>query len=365
MAVTTNYKRQEETAKNTQQVQSAQPYQGMNGVSQNTANNLGNYQQGYKPNEQVQQAQQNLQNVQAQKPQTYNSKYSAQLDNIMQQIQNPQQFKYEFNGDNLFKSYADLYTQKGKQASLDTMGQAAALTGGYGNSYAQAAGNQAYQQYLLGLYDKGMELQDAAYNRYLNNLNNQKDIYNMLQGADATDYGRYRDTVGDWQTEEEQAYNRLQNAQNFDYQDYQNSLDYYTGLAKIENAAYNTEAERQEAIRQYNQNYAYNIAANLLNNGQMPTDEQLAAAGISKEDAKKWKKAAKNGTGSGSGGGGGGSNKGNNNNNNNNNTSNSNADVLAMIYAQAAAAGQQRMDKVKPTSGTADTGKNKPQNQTK
>ena len=259
MAVTTNYKKQEETAKNTQQVQSAQPYQGMNGVSKNTANNLGNYQQGYKQSEQVQQAQQNLQNVQAQKPQTYNSKYSAQLDSIMQQIQNPQKFSYEFNGDNLFKAYADQYHQNAKQASADVMGQAAALTGGYGNSYAQAAGNQAYQQQMLQLYDKGLDLYDRAYQNYQNQLGNQKDIYNMLQGADATDYGRYRDTVGDWQTEEEQAYNRLQNAQNFDYQDYQNALDYYTGLAQIENAAYNTEAQRQEAIRQYDQNYAENV----------------------------------------------------------------------------------------------------------
>ena len=50
-----------------------------------------------------------------------------------------EKFKYEFNGDNVFKAYADEYTQRGKQAALDVQGQAAALTGGYGSSWATSA----------------------------------------------------------------------------------------------------------------------------------------------------------------------------------------------------------------------------------
>lgn len=94
----------------------------------------------------------------------------AQLHSILAQVGAPD-YHYNFNEDELFRYYADLYTQKGKQASLDTMGQAASLTGGYGNSYAQSVGNQQYQQYLLGLYDKGMDLQNAAYQRYNDDVN--------------------------------------------------------------------------------------------------------------------------------------------------------------------------------------------------
>jgi len=256
MAVTTTYKRQEQTANNTPAIQSKNPYKGMAGVSQSTANNLGNYQQGYQPSQNVTAAQQNLQNIQAQKPQGYNSKYAGALDNIMQQIQNPGEFKYEFNGDNLFKNYADLYTEKGRQAMVDTMGQAAALTGGYGNSYAQNVGQQAYQQNLLPLYDMGMQLRNAAYGQYQDKLGNDKDIYNMLQGADAQDYGRYRDTVADWMQQEGDAYNRMAAERNFDYGTYGDALNYYTQLAQIENAAYNTEADRQEAIREFNEKFA-------------------------------------------------------------------------------------------------------------
>ena len=254
----TNVKKQEELARGTEQVQSTTPYKGLAGVSENTAANLGNYQQGYQQSDAVTNAQNTLQQVQNNRPQGYTSKYTPALDNIMQQIQNPGQFKYEFNGDNLFKNYADLYTQKGKQASLDAMGQAAALTGGYGNSYAQGVGQQAYQQYLLSLYDKGLDLYDRAYQRYNDQLGQNKDIYNMLAAQEAQDYSRYRDTVGDWQNEEQQAYNRAQDAANTDYNRYVDTLNYYTNLANAENAQYNTDIDRAENIRQYEQNFAEN-----------------------------------------------------------------------------------------------------------
>lgn len=250
MAVTGN-KKQEQVAKQQQPVQSATPYTALAGVSQNTANNVGNYQAGYKAGQQVNQAQNVWNQIQAQKPGQYQSKYSGMLDNILQQINNPQEFKYEFNGDNLFKGYADLYNQYAKQGMMDTMGQAAALTGGYGNSYAQAAGQQQYQQAMLPLYDKGLELYDRAYQGYRDKIGDQYNQYNLLANADQTDYGRYRDTVGDWQTEENQAYNRYMDAQSMDYQQYQDALTYWTGIAQIENADFRSEQERQEAIRQW------------------------------------------------------------------------------------------------------------------
>jgi hypothetical protein len=228
----------------------------MKGVSQNTANNLGNYQSGYKPGDQASAAQAQLQQVQTQKPQGYNSKYGAKLDSILQQIQNPGQFKYEFNGDNLFKYYADKYVQQGKQASMDAMGQAAALTGGYGNSYGQQVGQQTYQQYLMDLYNVGLDLRDRAYQQYQDQLGNQKDVYGMMSQAEQQEYGKYRDTVGDWENERAFAAQQAENERDFDYNMYKNDLDYWTGLAQIENAAYNTEAEREEAIREYNQDYA-------------------------------------------------------------------------------------------------------------
>ena len=314
----------------TQQKYPTQGYQGLQGVNDNTAKQVSNYQQGYQAGQQVQNAQQQMQNIQAQKPQGYTSKYGAQLESILQQVQNPEKFKYSFDGDELFKSYADRYTQLGKQASQDAMGQAAALTGGYGNSYAQQAGNQQYQQYLLGLYDKGMDLYDRAYQRYRDDQAALQDQYSMLANADQTDYGRYRDTVGDWQNELGYWTDMYNTESDRDYSRYGDQRDYWTQLAQVENADYRSEQERQEAIRQFNlnyaeqqrqydqnfaeskrqwdaqfeynkmsdqQKYAYNYVTAILEKGQMPSDDLLKAAGISKEDAKKMMKQISSGGG--------------------------------------------------------------------
>lgn len=290
-------------------------YTGLAGVSENTAAMAGKYQQEYVPSDTVNQAMQQMQAMQNAKPQGYTSKYGAQLEQILQKITNPEQFKYTFNGDELFKSYADEYTQRGKQASMDTMGQAAALTGGYGNSYASQAANQQYQQYLNSLYDRGMDLYDRAYQRWLDEQNNTMDQYSVLAQQDNTDYGRYRDTYGDWEKDRDYYTGRYDTENERDYTRYQNNLQYWTGLAQVENADYRSEQDRQEAIRQYNQNFAesqrqaeiqrnYNYAMQMLQNGKMPSDELLKLLGLSKADAKKLlnKKA-------GSGSGKGGSNK--------------------------------------------------------
>ena len=233
----------------------AEAYGGLEGLSRTTATNLGSAQGGYQQSSAAAAAQQQLEALQAQKPQGYTSKYGASLDNILQQIQNPQEFKYEFNGDNLFNAYKDMYTQLGKQASMDAMGQAAGLTGGYGNSYAQMAGQQAYQQNLGQLYDRGMELYDRAYQRNRDLNSDLKDAYSMLSSADDTAYGRYRDTLGDWKDERDYLANRYDTEEERAYARHKDDLNYWTQLAQVENADYRSEQERQEAIRQFNAEY--------------------------------------------------------------------------------------------------------------
>ena len=313
----------------------------------------------YTPSQAVQDAMATLQNVEQNKPQDYNSRYGDALDAILQQIQNPEKFKYEFNGDELFKQYADLYTQKGRQASMDAMGQAAALTGGYGNSYAQQVGNQAYDQYLLGLYDKGMDLRDRAYQQY---QDNRADLYNRLgalQGQDQTEYGRYRDAVNDWQNDRNYYAGRTDTAQNFDYnqhrdsvadqwqqqnfdygrhrdnvgdqwnqenhnyqihrdnvgdQQWQQNFNYQNYRDQVSDAQWQMQFD--ENVRQFNasldqenmtnaQRQAATWVQAILANGQMPSAAMLQQCGLSEEDAQKLLAQMSGGSG------GGGRNSGN------------------------------------------------------
>ncbi len=135
-----------------------------------------------------------------------------ELDELTDKILNREKFNYDLNSDAFYNQYKDKFTQQGKMAMMDTMGQAATLTGGYGSSYAQQVGQQAYQGYLQNLNDVVPELYQLAldnYNRQGDDLTRQ---YGLLAEQDALDYSRYRDTVADQQWQQQMAYQKERDA---------------------------------------------------------------------------------------------------------------------------------------------------------
>ena len=127
--------------------------------------------------------------------------YWAAVQAAMDKINNREKFSYDLNGDVLYKQYKDKYIQQGKMAMQDTMGQAAALTGGYGNSNAIAAGNQAYQASLSNLNDIIPELQQMAYDRYNQEGQDLLNQYSMAKGVYDTKYGEYTDALSQYNTD--------------------------------------------------------------------------------------------------------------------------------------------------------------------
>lgn len=109
------------------------------------------YENAYQQSQQVQDTYDRLQNTLNNKPGAFNSAYTDKLNNLYDQLMNREKFSYNFNADPMYQMYKEQYTQQGRQAMEDTMGQAAALTGGYGSSYSQTAGQQTYQNYLTQL----------------------------------------------------------------------------------------------------------------------------------------------------------------------------------------------------------------------
>lgn len=91
-------------------------------------------------------------------------------------------FQYNFNEDALYQQAAQRYQQMGRQAMMDTMGHAQTMTGGYGNSYAQNAGQQAYQGYLQGLHDNLPQYQQMAMDKYKMDYSQYQDNQKLAQG---------------------------------------------------------------------------------------------------------------------------------------------------------------------------------------
>ena len=135
----------------------------------------------------------------------YQSRWQEQLQGITEKILNREPFSYDLNGDALYQQYKDRYIQQGRQAMMDTMGQAATLTGGYGNSYAQSVGQQTYQGYLQGLNDQVPALYRLALDRYNSEGDRLRGNLNVMLEQDDVDYGRYRDGIAD----RDDAYSKL------------------------------------------------------------------------------------------------------------------------------------------------------------
>lgn len=200
------------------------------------------------------------------------SKYQAygdaakQASSYLQQLNSRPRFEYDAGSDPLYQQYKDMYMRQGNQAMGDTVGKVAAMTGGYGNSYAQTAGQQIYQQYMDKLNDRLPELYNAAYSRYAQEGTDLQNAYDRAANQENLEY------------------NRLLAADQTAYQRQQDQLN-------------RSDSERDRA---------YSIAAAMLSGGVMPSSEMLAAAGLSSADAQKLMQAAMSSVG-GNGGGGSGS----------------------------------------------------------
>lgn len=155
-----------------------------------------------------------LEQVRQQKP-VYEGSYDGQLQALYRQITERKPFSYQSAEDPLWNQYRALYTRQGQLAMEDAMGRSAMLTGGYGNSYAQAAGEQAYENYLQQLTQALPRFYSLAQNRYDSRGQALLDRYSTLESLAQLEFDRYREAVDQYlqdmsrkQEQLEKAYDR-------------------------------------------------------------------------------------------------------------------------------------------------------------
>ena len=223
----------------------------------------------YAPSETVQQAGAALDAILAAQPGAYQSKWQGQIDEIIGRILNREEFSYDVNEDALYKQYAEQYARGGKMSMQDTMGQAAAMTGGYGNSYASTAGNQAYQAYLSQLNEVVPELYGMAFDKYNREGQEMYNQYGLLSDQEAQEYGRYMDGYNKWAAERDYASGRYDSERNFDYGKHVDDRNFDYGVhTDKENREFNEyltkvgnmqwDANFEEGVRQHNEGMAFN-----------------------------------------------------------------------------------------------------------
>ena len=209
--------------------------QGVSGYTQNRINGLEG---GYTPGSAVQQAQAYLNQVQSRRPGEYQSQWDGELTELYNRIANRKPFSYDIGTDPVYQQYREQYQRQGRLAMQDTMGQAAALTGGYGSTYGEQVGQQAYNAYLQNLNEIVPDLYNAAYNRYRDEGTDLYNQYGLLSDRENQAYSRYRDTVNDYYSDLSDARSAYDSAYSRDYNQWSDQLSYWAQKAENENSAY-------------------------------------------------------------------------------------------------------------------------------
>ncbi len=225
-------------------------------VTESTARKLAELERGYQPSEDVAAARAYRDSVAAMQPENYTSGFEARLQELYDQIAGREAFSYDPEEDEMYKRYARLYAAQGAAAMEDTMGQAAALTGGYGSSYAQAVGQQVYDRYLGELAALVPELRQAALAEYTQEGKALTDRYGLLRQQESAAYDRWQDTVAQWQKALAQAQSEYDDTAAQDAKSYQTMLKHYqdkaeqerklsAGGAKLEESGYTADAGKE------------------------------------------------------------------------------------------------------------------------
>ncbi len=116
--------------------------------------------------------------------------YQSKINDTINKILNREEFTFDLNGDALYNQYKDSATRQGKLAMEDAIGMASAMTGGYGNSYAQSVGQQAFNQQLEGLNDVIPEVYQLARDKYDNDTQKFLNDYAILSAEEEKAYNR-------------------------------------------------------------------------------------------------------------------------------------------------------------------------------
>ena len=263
--------------------------------------------------------------------------YTDQIKELMGQIQNRDKFEYDVDSDTLFQQALASAMSSGKTAMQDTIGQASALTGGYGSTYATTAGNQAYNNFIQDAYNNLPEYYQMALEAYQMEGDEMYKQLGMLTDADATEYERmynswnanfanaqnmYNRAYGEWGDSVNNAYNSAnlqlnEHGQIFDqvyntyqavqsdantkyaqeYQGWADEVNNALNIAKMANSDYWSSAELAQRQAEHNADIAYKYNALKQDNEQyyagLQQEKEQASA---KEQAEAGKLTAPNNT---------------------------------------------------------------------
>lgn len=143
----------------------------------------------------------------------FKNPYQKQLNDITKRIGNSK-FEYDLNKDAIYEQYKNQYQQQGEVASQQAQAEATALSGGFANSYAQTAGQQAYNSYITQLQSIVPQLYQQARSDYETNLANLYNQANLYSGLSEQAFNKWNANLQQASANRDYYYNKANNYKN-------------------------------------------------------------------------------------------------------------------------------------------------------
>lgn len=204
----------------------------------------------------------------------YNNRYDDTIQDLIQGILNREDFSYDPATDPLYQNYRKQYTREGQRATADTLGAAAAASGGIPSSYATTAAAQAGNYYAAQMTDKIPELYQMAYNQYLNDYNMQLSDLGVVQGAEQSDYDKYLNELNQFNTDRAFDYNAWLDEYNMT----KDQLQTAQGLEQLDYTKYLNELQQFNTDREFNYGQLLDEIDSQTRERQEDIDNALRAA---------------------------------------------------------------------------------------
>lgn len=210
-------------------------------------------------------------------PKVYKSPYEDKINLALDKILNyDPSTPYDVTTDPLYAPLKQQYEAAGEKVFQNTIGDLTSMTGGRLNSWATSAASQAKNEYAQDFAGTVLpQLVESAYRKGQDKFNNIAQQLQVLQGIDTAGYGKYRDTVGDYQTDRN--YNRgvLESDRNFNYGKEQDTKNFDYKVSRD-----------QVLDKQYMEKFDYEKQQDIINNAfqnrQISVTERNAALSAAK-----------------------------------------------------------------------------------
>lgn len=201
------------------------------------------------------------------------SDYTTYTDALMESVTallERDSFTYNLDDDAVFQSYADMYAREGDRAATNTLGEVATLTGGMASTAAVTAASQSQDYYTSKLSDVMPQLYAMAYDMYTAEGDDLRADIEMLASLSSAAYDRM---------ESEFATN------------YAISSDASTSMTDIYYDAKDANSDAYSA-NSSTSNEFFDRAMAFLEQGIMPSDSMLKAAGLDYDTAEAYRVSA-------------------------------------------------------------------------